>query len=401
MFEKDRPRLDLADEPRGRVESGDHRALPRPQRPAQHGDAHRRAEMDQRRDVKQVMAEIMLVRPGDHEVLAGDDGRPREPLRVEPVLLRAVGRRAVDDRLDRGQEAVLKRPQERMAPDPPLRRNHEAEGRKPILVDKVLERHRRSVDDMVDVVDAFGRRRVQAERMQSCPVLAGLDDHALSERRGKAALVGDDRQLRRMIHADRNPGACGHHRPPYCPAGVPPRRSDRLAPECVQAFAEPNAGGAIDAVRRRCISPPCEERRSGPVRHRILFDRTAGRRPLARLIAAVTQRRINPLPRRKPKVRRSICQSGRGRQVEPGRRGVDARSSQVRTTGHGLQLTQQLSKRCNVHHTAHVLRWPVTLRDGRAGYRAGVRKPAMKIEWRASVLCIARIPLTPVPPPFS
>ena len=129
-----------------------------------------------------------------------------EPLPVEPVLSRSVGQRAVDDRLDRRQEAILKGPQERMAPNLPFRRNEEAEGRKPVLIDEMLERHRRRIDGMIDIVDALSRRRIHAERMQSRPVLARLDDHALSERRGKAAGIGDDRQLRRMIDRDWNPG---------------------------------------------------------------------------------------------------------------------------------------------------------------------------------------------------
>ena len=41
------------------------------QRPGQHRDAHRRALMDERRDVEHVMAEVRFLRTGDQEMLPG------------------------------------------------------------------------------------------------------------------------------------------------------------------------------------------------------------------------------------------------------------------------------------------------------------------------------------------
>ncbi len=185
MFEEYRARLDFPDQPRRDIKPGDERALPRLQCPGQHWRAHACAQVNERNDVQHVMAEIRLVRIGDQQMLPGQCWNAAEPLPVEPVLSRSIGRGAVDDRLDRRQEAILKGPQERMAPNQPFRRNEEAESRKPVLIDEMLERHRRRVDGMIEIVDALGRRRIHALRMQSRPVLARLDDHALGEGWGK------------------------------------------------------------------------------------------------------------------------------------------------------------------------------------------------------------------------
>ncbi len=100
-----------------------------------------------------------------------------------------VRRRPVDDRLDRRQEILPERAEEGVAPDLTLLRDQEPERRKPVLIDEMLERHRRGVDDMVDVVHRFGRRRIDAERMELRPILAGFDDRALHERGREAPLV--------------------------------------------------------------------------------------------------------------------------------------------------------------------------------------------------------------------
>ena len=138
------------------------------------------------------MAVIVLVRPGDQQMLAGDARRARESLEMEPPLARSVRQRSLDDRLDRRQIPLLKGAKERMAPDETLWRNQKAECRKPVLIDKVLERHCRRIDGVIDVMAALLVRRIDAERMQSGPVLRGRDDLALRERGRQASLIGDD-----------------------------------------------------------------------------------------------------------------------------------------------------------------------------------------------------------------
>ena len=86
--------------------------------------------------------------------------------------MRPVRQRPVDDRLDRRQVSLPIRDEERVAPDPAFRRNEQAERWKPILIDKMLERHRRRMDGVIEVVDAFVVRRIDAERMQSGPDIA-------------------------------------------------------------------------------------------------------------------------------------------------------------------------------------------------------------------------------------
>src|SRR5277367_4533980 len=111
------------------------------------------------------MAVIVLVRPRDQQMLAGDTRRAREPLEMEPALYRSVRQRPLDDRLDRRQVPLPKGAKERMAPDSPLRRNEQAEGGKPVLIDEMLKRHRRRMDGMIDVMDALLVPRIDAERM--------------------------------------------------------------------------------------------------------------------------------------------------------------------------------------------------------------------------------------------
>src|SRR3984957_14852946 len=165
MFEEDRLWPKLSDEALRALEPGDQSPLPRSERPSQHWRAHSRAELDQRHNIVQIMAVIVLVRPGDQQMLAGDARRARESLEMEPPLKRSVRQGPPDDRLYRRQVPRLKGAKERMAPDATLRRNQKAEGWKPILIDKVLERHRRRMSVVINVMDAFGVRRIDAERM--------------------------------------------------------------------------------------------------------------------------------------------------------------------------------------------------------------------------------------------
>ncbi len=109
--------------------------------------------------------------------------------------------------------------------------------------------------------------------MQSGPILARREDLALRQRRGETSRKGNDRQFGRRIHRDRRPGIrTGGERAAHRPARVSPRRPDRLAPECVQAFAQPKAGGTFDAVGSG-ILPPREGERPILDRHRISFER--------------------------------------------------------------------------------------------------------------------------------
>src|SRR6202453_5389139 len=78
MFEKAGPWSNLSDEALGYLEPGEQSPLPRSQRPGQHWRAHSRAEVDQRNDVVQIMAVIVLVGPGDQQMLAGATRRARE-----------------------------------------------------------------------------------------------------------------------------------------------------------------------------------------------------------------------------------------------------------------------------------------------------------------------------------
>src|SRR5580700_6939332 len=137
MFEEDRLWPNLADEALRDLEPGDQSPLPRSQPPSQHWRAHSRAELDQRHNIVQIMAVIVLVGPGDQQMLTGDTRRARESLEMEPALQRSVRLRPLDDRLDRRQVPLPEGAEERMVPDATLRRNQEAEGREPVLIDEV------------------------------------------------------------------------------------------------------------------------------------------------------------------------------------------------------------------------------------------------------------------------
>ena len=62
MFDKDRSRPDLPDEVLRDLEPGDQRTLPGLQGPRQHRSAHSRAEINERHDIVQIVAVIVLVR---------------------------------------------------------------------------------------------------------------------------------------------------------------------------------------------------------------------------------------------------------------------------------------------------------------------------------------------------
>ena len=77
-----------------------------------------------------------------------------------------------------------------MAPDEALLRDQQPELGKPVLLDEMLERQRRRVDRMIDVVHRLGRRRIDGERMQCRPIFAGLDDRALRSGGGSRSANG-------------------------------------------------------------------------------------------------------------------------------------------------------------------------------------------------------------------
>src|SRR5580700_7981356 len=209
MFEKDWPWPNLLDEALRDLEPCDQSPLPRSQPPSQHWRAHSRPELNQRHNIVQIVAVIVLVGSGDQQMLAGDTRRARESLEMEPPLWRSVRLRPPNDRLDRRQVPLLKGAKERMAPDAPLRRNQEAEGREPVLIDEMLERHRRRMNGVIDVMDALGVRRVDAEPMQAGSILRSRDDLASRQRGRQASFIGDDRQICRFVESDWHPVA-GH-----------------------------------------------------------------------------------------------------------------------------------------------------------------------------------------------
>ncbi len=100
MVEKDRPWPNLSDEALWDLEPGDQSPLPGSKPPGQHWRAYPRAEIDQRYNIMQVVAVIVLVRPGDQQMLASDTRRARKPFQMETALARSVRRRPLDDRLD-------------------------------------------------------------------------------------------------------------------------------------------------------------------------------------------------------------------------------------------------------------------------------------------------------------
>ena len=163
----------------------------------------------------QIVAVIVLVRTGDQQMLAGDARRAR-----------AV-RWSRRPRVPSGR--LPKRDDERVAPDSALWRNEQAERRKPVLIDEMLEHHRRRLDGMIDIMDALVVGRIDAERMGSGPVLARRHDLALRPRGRQASLVGYDRQICRFVKSDRNSRAGRRQRVAPPAPEIPPRRAFRQA----------------------------------------------------------------------------------------------------------------------------------------------------------------------------
>jgi hypothetical protein len=137
-----------------------------------------------------------------------------------------------------------------MAPDLTFGRNEQAEGRKPVLIDEMLERHRRRIDGVIDIMDALLIRRIDAERMQSGPVLRGRNDLALRERGRQAPLIGDDRQIRRLVEGD--PNALAGHRQGVAQTApeVPQWRANGVSPGCMQRSIDANELFVFDSVAR-------------------------------------------------------------------------------------------------------------------------------------------------------
>src|SRR5271163_3866813 len=183
-------------------------------------------------------------------MLAGDTRRAREPLEMEPALYRSVRQRPLDDRLDRRQVPLPKGAKERMAPDSPLRRNEQAEGGKPVVIDEMLKRHRRRMDGMIDVMDALLVRRIDAERMHPGLVSGRRDDLALRERGRQASPIGDDRQICSFVKSDWSSLAGHWQRIAQTAPQIPPRRADGVAPGCMQRSTEANQLFVFDQVAR-------------------------------------------------------------------------------------------------------------------------------------------------------
>ena len=178
-------------------------------------------------------------------------GARLEPFEMQPELAGPVRQRVVDDRLDRREVPFAKRNEERVAPDPPLRRNQNAERRKPVLIDEMLERHRRRVGRVRDIMATLAVvPRIDAERMRPRPILGGRDHLALRERGRQASLEGDGRESRRLVEGDRNARA-GHERAAQPATEIAPRRADGVAPGRMQRSADASEAFAFDELARR------------------------------------------------------------------------------------------------------------------------------------------------------
>ena len=118
------------------------------------------------------------------------------------------------------------------------------------LIDDMLKRHPRRVDDVIDIMDALGVRRIDAERMHTGAVLGTRDDLALRERAWQAPFIGDDRQICRFVKSDWNSPAGHWQRVAQSATQIPPRRADRVAPGCVHRSTEANQLFVFDQVAR-------------------------------------------------------------------------------------------------------------------------------------------------------
>ncbi len=250
MVEKDRPWPNLSNKSLRDLEPGDQRPLPRSKRPGQHRRADPRAEIDQRHDVMKVMAVIVLVRSCDQQMFASDSRRAREPFGMQPALARSVRRRPLDDRLDRRQVAFPIGDDERVAPDAALGRNEEAKGRKPILLDDMIKRHRRRMDGMIEIVGAFRVGRIDAERMQLRLVLRGRDHLALRQRGRQTPFIGDSRKVRLFVEDDANAFAGHRQRIAQPAAEIAQWRAKGVAPRRMQRSIDADQLFVFDSVAR-------------------------------------------------------------------------------------------------------------------------------------------------------
>jgi hypothetical protein len=107
---------------------------------------------------------------------------------------------------------------------------------------------------VIDIVDALGVRRNDAERVRSGPVLARRDDLALRERGRQASLVGHDRQMCRLIERDWNPPAGRWQRVAQPTAKIPPWRANGVSPSRMQRSIDANELFVFDSVARH--APP-------------------------------------------------------------------------------------------------------------------------------------------------
>ncbi len=170
---------------------------------------------------------------------------------MQPALVRPVRQRPVDDRLDRRQVPLPIWEQARVAPDSALWRDEQAERRKPVLIDQMLERHRRRMDSVIEIVDALGVGRNDAERVCPRPVFAGRDNLALRERGRRSSFIGDDRQSRRFVESDWNSRGGRRQRVAQFAAKIPPRGADGVSPDCVQRSIEANELFVFDSLARQ------------------------------------------------------------------------------------------------------------------------------------------------------
>jgi hypothetical protein len=113
----------------------------------------------------------------------------------------------------------------------------------------MLERHRRRMDGVFDIVDPLVVPRIDGERVHSGPVLGGRDDLALRARGGQAFPVGDDLEIGRLVEGDWNSRA-GRQRAAQPAAEIPPWRADGVPPGCMQRSADANEPFVFDKVAR-------------------------------------------------------------------------------------------------------------------------------------------------------
>jgi DNA repair protein SbcD/Mre11 len=106
------------------------------------------------------------------------------------------------------------------------------------------------MDGMIDVVDALVIRRNDAEGMRSGLVLARRDDLALRERGWQASLIGDERQICRLVESNSNSPTGHRQRVAQTAAEIPPRRANRVSPGGMQRSIDANKLLVFDSIAR-------------------------------------------------------------------------------------------------------------------------------------------------------